>query len=607
MLLQKGPEYFAVPRGTCTDPQTWKRVALKAAAPLRGVSVREGGLFHAAMRENIAYLLRSFSVDHMLHPFRVRAGQPDAPGKETQVKFWDTRLEGANAGRFLMGAGNTLRWMEDAELRRRMDAVVDGIEACRAPDGYIHGFPHRYMISGDPGCRWGEAQRSSYARAWVTHGLIDASLAGNPKALPLIRAGHDWFNRCPYLPELQKAQLWAQGHVAGTRMYFTALGKPEDLQVAERYYVVDEWMNKLAARDPGAIWLDGLGNPHCYEITVFEAYLDHYLATGERRYLEAMEGAWEMMRRHWLHVGGSIALCEGLDYPPDSRFVDPKKHTGEFCGSVFWAKFNQRFHLLRPDDERYVAEIERSIYNVALANQAPGLGLRYHTRLEGHKEKGTQVNTCCEGQGTRFLASLPEYIYSLAADGVYVNLFEPSSLAADLDGRPIRLRMETSFPRQAQVRLAIEESPGRFRLSIRAPWWCTGPMQVRINGQAGAAGQPGTYLELERDWRAGDAVEFQAPIGLRLTRYRGADNFNWHIRAAIEYGPVLLAVVGTPGDPIPVRIAQDLADPAEWLEPVSGQPLRWRVRGQPEYLVMPYWEVAGSQHFSCFPVLSGRE
>jgi DUF1680 family protein len=423
MLLQQGPEYIPKPRGTCTSPETWSRVPLKAAAPLRGVTVQEGGLFHAALRENIAYLLRSFSVDHMLYFFRVRAGRTDAPGKETQVKFWDTRLEGSNAGRFLMGAGNTLRWMEEAELRRRMDAVVDGIAACRAPDGYLHGFPHERMIAGDPGCRWGEAQRSNYARAWVTHGLIDAAPAGNSKALPLIRAGHDWFNRCPYLPELQKVQLWAQGHVASTRMYFSPLGRAEDLQVAEKHYVVDEWLDKLAAREPAAVWLDGLGNPHCYEITVLEAYLDHYLATGARRYLEAMEGAWELMRRHWLHTGGSIALCEGLDYPPDSRFLDPKKHTGETCGSVFWAKFNQRFHLLRPDDERYAAEIEKSIYNVALANQAVGLGIRYHTRLEGHKEKGSQANTCCEGQGARFLGSLPEYIFSLAADGVYVNLF----------------------------------------------------------------------------------------------------------------------------------------------------------------------------------------
>ena len=35
--------------------------------------------------------------------------------------------------------------------------------------------------------------------------------------------------------------------------------------------------------------------------------------------------------------------------------------TGELCGSAFWAQFNRRFHQLFPEQERYVAEIEKSI------------------------------------------------------------------------------------------------------------------------------------------------------------------------------------------------------------------------------------------------------
>ena len=460
MLLQDPSIHrISKPRGHATDPESWRPVQFKAVAPTQGVAVAEGGLFCAALQENIDYLLRSFSVEHMLYPFRARAGQRDIRGKDTQVKFWDTCLEGSNAGRFLMGAGNTLRWLAHDELRGRMDAVVDGIEACRGEDGYIHGFPPEEMISGDSDTSWAAAQRSNYARAWLTHGLIDASIAGNAGALTLIRDGHDWFNRCSYLAELPRVMLWAQGHIASTRMYFTPLGKPEDLQIAERYYVVDDWMDRLASRDLEAIWVDGLGNPHCYEITGFEAYLDHYLATGDPRYLHAVEGAWEMISRHWMHVGGSVALCEALDYPPDSRFIDPKKRTGEFCGSVFWAKLNQRFHQMHPADERYVAEIEKCIYNVALANQVAGQGIRYHANLEGHKELPTERNTCCEGQGTRFLGSLPEYIYSLAEDGIYVNLFEPSRLEAEIRGRSVSLRMETRFPQDAQVRLEFAQAP----------------------------------------------------------------------------------------------------------------------------------------------------
>lgn len=42
--------------------------------------------------------------------------------------------------------------------------------------------------------------------------------------------------------------------------------------------------------------------------------------------------------------------------------------------------------------------------------------------LVGHKNRGENHNTCCEGQGTRWFGALPEFIYSIADDGVYVNL-----------------------------------------------------------------------------------------------------------------------------------------------------------------------------------------
>jgi DUF1680 family protein len=606
MLLQYGPEYFPVPRGTASDPATWHRPPTPARVPTGGVTMSPGGLFHTALSENRDYLLRSFGVDHLLHPFRRRAGHAEAPGADTQVPFWDTRLEGSNAGRFLMGAGNTLRWLPDAELRRRLDEVVAGIAACQEPDGYLHGFPHQHMIAGDPGTRWGEAQRSAYARSWLTQGLLEAALVGNAQALPLIRAGHDWFNRCPYLPQLQQAQLWAQGHVASTRMHLSPVGTSEDLQVAERHYLVDPWLRALAARDPAAIWLDGLGNPHCYLIPVFEAILDHHLATGEAQYLDAAEGAWELMRAHWLHQGGSIALCEGQDYPPGSYFIDPAKHTGELCGSVFWMRFNQRFHRLRPDDERHVAEIERSIYNVLLPGQSRGAGFRYHTRLEGHLDRAQTRNTCCEGQGTRGIGSLPEYVWSLGDDGVWLNLYAASTLATTVGGRALRLRLDTAFPADGRVRLTVESTPGRFVLRLRIPAWASGPVTVHLDDGSTSIGQPGTYLTMDRAWAAGQTLTFTLPLATRLVRYRGADSIEWHQRFSLQHGPLLLAVSGPPMGAIPIHIAQHPDRFPAWLRPDPDRPLRWRLAGAPEYEVLPYHDLTADRHFSCFPVLTGE-
>lgn len=48
-----------------------------------------------------------------------------------------------------MGAPNTLRWIENVELRSRMDAVVATIAECAEPDGSIMGYPQDQMFLGE--------------------------------------------------------------------------------------------------------------------------------------------------------------------------------------------------------------------------------------------------------------------------------------------------------------------------------------------------------------------------------------------------------------------------------------------------------------------------
>ena len=66
-------------------------VPLAAMPPLRGINVTGHPLLAPIMAANINYLLTSFTVDHMLLPFRQRAGDPSPPpGPRGQVPFWDS-------------------------------------------------------------------------------------------------------------------------------------------------------------------------------------------------------------------------------------------------------------------------------------------------------------------------------------------------------------------------------------------------------------------------------------------------------------------------------------------------------------------------------------
>jgi DUF1680 family protein len=580
-----------------TSPANWHAAVYSAQAPNDGVELRDG-LFLNARHNNIQYLLESYSVDDLLRPFRERAGRSTVgskPKPEPFAEFWEDDLAGSNAGRFLMGAGTTLHWLEHAELRARMNAVVDGIAECRQPNAYIMAYPEDTFFF---------SERAAYTRSWLTHGLIEAGYAGNARAFELLRGYYDWYNQCSYLPQaLRGANQGGQGMVANTRMYFTPVGKPTDIHAIQRYFQENYWLEDLAARRPEAVWQYPYDRPHSYLLTNLEAYLDLYRATGEPRYLNAVLGAWELYRENWQNIGGSISIIESVDCPPKSNSLYAK--LGETCGSAFWILLNHRLHLLYPEEEQYVAEIEKSIYNVLLANQDGSNGIRYHTMLVGQKERATCVNTCCEGQGTRLIGSLPQFIFSLTEDGIYVNLFEPSSVEWRGKAQTLRLEMETSFLKNLSVRLRVcMAGPTRAKIRIRIPSWTSGMTPIEINGIRSAAGVPGSYLTLDRVWSSGDVISFAATMVLKLTPYNGADRIAGRERYALEYGPLLMAAVGASEAQLEVLNATKPAELLQRLRPTPEQPLHF-VAPLIAAEWMPYYEV-GAQSFSCFPLIEAK-
>ena len=303
-----------------------------------------------------------------------------------------------------------------------------------------------------------------------------------------------------------------------------------------------------------------------------------------------------------------MAICEGPagSFPPGSYFITAKGHTGETCGSVFWIKFNQRLHQLYPTEEKYVAEIEKSLYNVLLANQDGSKGVRYHAACEGIKEPSTCNNTCCEGQGTRLFGSLPEYIYSISDDGLYVNLYEPSTIRWQLAGKPVRLSLQSKFPFAPNVTLKFSGSqPTAAKLRVRVPGWAAKDMSIAVNGQQVAVGKPGTYALLDRVWSDGDTVEFMLPMQFRVTLYTGADQIANHHRYGIEYGPILMAVTGQLDKDFCVSIPHTPTNIASWLKPKAGKPLCFGIRGDDRHELMPYWQI-DNQKFCAFPVIGSN-
>ena len=257
-----------------TDPRSWRPLSYRAEVPRQGVELGDGLFARPCRTTSSIYSLRS-PLTRCFGHFESAQESLYLPGLRPPIPFWDTDLPGSSAGRFLMGAANTLRWQQHDELHRRMNAIVDGIADCRQANGYIMAYPERLHL---------HSERAGYTRAWVTHGLLEAGYTGHPKAFELLRGYYDWFDHCQYLPKLLRGTSQGiQGMVANTRMYFSPVGRPEDIEVVQRFFQENYWLDGLARRDQTMIWQYPYDRPHNYLLTDIEAYFDLYRATGDRR------------------------------------------------------------------------------------------------------------------------------------------------------------------------------------------------------------------------------------------------------------------------------------------------------------------------------------
>jgi len=580
-------EYAQIQNNTkpFASSSTWKRVSYVTNAPVSGVTL-QSGVISDVFNRNIKLLKNSFSSPTFCEGIG-----------------WSEYLPASIEGRLLSGGANTLRWGERSDMRNMIDTIVNRVKNRARADGYHNYYPEESfnLIKG------GNSERKNYDRVFWTRGLLDAGRSGNLTAYTIIRNFYNWFNVSPYLPNMLLGSNATNGFAGGGLVYHSPVGTGKDLVITERYFGQDFWIDELIDGQPLCISNYPGDHPHCYELLGLEAFLDEFLATGIQKYIDAVKGGWEIYHKNFENTGGSTAIGEGDYYPPKSYYLYPSRTgEGETCGSVFWTNINIKLLHLFPAEEKYASEIEKSIYNVLMAAQDSNGNIGGYNHLHGKKEINSHFSGyCCEASTTSMMSSkLPEYIYSLANDGLYVNLFAASTITWNQDNGDITLKTTTNFPDDSKVTMIITNvSKKAMNIRIRVPSWSFRKMAVSINGKLAATGVPGTYVSINRKWSDNDKISFTLPMALTTVKYTGLDQVNGNMdRYALLYGPLLMALQAplTGPDKVP-RIATTPANLSELLTSVPGSPLRFDIEGYPSYRYVPYWQVSGT--FTCFPIV----
>ncbi len=275
-------------------------------------------------------------------------------------------------------------------------------------------------------------------------------------------------------------------------------------------------------------------------------------------YLQALDRIWESVVGRKIYLTGGIgSTANGEAFGGDYELPNMTAYN-ETCaaiGSEFW---NLRLFLAH-QDAKYIDVVERTLYN----GMASGVGLDgktffYPNPLESNGQHARSPwfgCACCPGNVTRFVASVPGYIYAQQGSTVWVNLYMANSAKIKLSGGELHLSQKTDYPWNGAVKLVIEAAPdAAVTLRLRIPGWARnvpapgglyryldeprGAVALRVNGKAVELKLDKGYVAVEKRWKSGDVIELVLPMEPRRVvadeRVR-ADRG----RMALERGPIV--------------------------------------------------------------------
>ncbi len=290
---------------------------------------------------------------------------------------------------------------------------------------------------------------------------------------------------------------------------------------------------------------------------LYSGVADVAALTGDKAYFEALERIWENMSSKKLFITGGIgSRPQGEGFGPNYEL---NNHTAycETCAAIANVYWNYRM-FLATGESKYIDVCERALYNNVLSGVSlSGDKFFYDNPLESGGEHERQKwfgCACCPGNITRFVASVPGYIYAQQGKDIFVNLYAQGK--AQIGN--IELEQTTDYPWDGKIRIKVTKGSGRFAIKLRIPSWLkTSPTNndlyqyqdkaktysVSVNGQA-LYPENHDYMTLNRKWKKGDVIELNFPMDVR--RIAANDNAeDDRGKVALERGPIVFCLEGS--------------------------------------------------------------
>lgn len=525
--------------------------------PLSSVRITDGPFFQAQLT-NKKYLLE-LDTEKLLAPFRREAG---LPFKESYGNWENTGLDGHIGGHYISALAYMYASTGDKEIKARLDYVIEELEKVQKAfgNGYIGGVPKSREFVKELESGKINAELFSLNGRWVPWynlhktfaGLRDAyQVAGIEKAKPMLIAYADWAYRLNQLLGKEKMQQMLHSEHGSMNEIFADVYA---ITKNKKYLELADDFSQRTILEPLLHSQDKLTGFHANtQIPKVVGYQKVGDANNNQAWLDASAFFWDtVVNRRSVSIGGN-SVREHFHSSDDFTPMMEDPEGPETCNTYNMLKLSRLLHN-KSHDPKYLEYYERGLFNHILSSQHPVTGgLVYFTSMRpNHYRTYSQVHDgmwCCVGSGIESQSKYGEYIYTYdysenKTPELFVNLF----VSADLnwEEEKIVLSQQTQFPDESTTTIVVN-SDKKFVLNLRHPEWAkNGTVEIYLNGKRvhrlkKSKNSSGSYLPIERDWKAGDTIEYKFSMTTALEQLPDGKDFY-----SVLYGPIVLAAKTNP-------------------------------------------------------------
>lgn len=512
----------------------------------------------------IPYVLAQCKKNGRMDNFLRAAKQLDGD-KLSEFPFDDTDVYKA-----IEGASYSMQNKKNPTLDRYIDTLINIIGAAQEPDGYLYTFrtvnakkPHEWI--GDK--RWVNEEVLSHELYDCGH-LYEAAVAhyqatGKRTLLNIAIKNADLLVKTFGPGKIEEYPGHQIVEIGLSKMY-RVTGKKEYLELAKFFLDVrgpkGDSYNQANKKVVDQHEAEGHAVRAAY---MYTGMADIAALTGDTKYLSAIDDIWGDVVNKKLYITGGIGATGNGEAFGDAYQLPNMSAYAETCaaiGNVYW---NNRMFLLH-GDSKYIDVLERTLYNGLLSGVSLS-GDRFFypnplASMNQHQRSAWISCACCISNMTRFLPSLPGYVYAKNKNDLYVNLFMGSSSNIKLTSGIVNIVQATDYPWKGRVDITVNPAKtSAFTLRVRIPGWAKQqpvpgdlysfmnntqlPIVLSVNGKATSFVTEKGYAVLKRSWKKGDKVTLNLPMETEkvLANQKVKDDKD---RFAFERGPIVYCLEG---------------------------------------------------------------